>query len=69
MIKYHVMEERRIAHDALLHWAASTPFLQAAWQRFGAAHGESASAWCGRFIDELVQHGVLAREQGFVVDR
>lgn len=70
MIKYHVMEERRIAHDALLGWAVATPFLQAAWQRFGGgAHGESAAAWCGRFIDELVQHGALAREPGFVVDR
>src|SRR5262249_1839739 len=61
MIKYHVMEEQRIAHDALLRWAVSTPFLQAAWQRFGS--GVPARAWCERFVDELVQHGALARQQ------
>ena len=68
MIKYHVMEERRIAHDALLQWAAQTPFLLAAWQRF-AAPGVAAAAWCAGFVDELVAHGALAREGGFVLDR
>jgi len=69
MIKYHVMEEQRIAHDALLQWAAATPFLQAAWRRFGAAHGDSPAAWCARFVDELVAHGALAREGTVVLDR
>ena len=69
MIKYHVMEERRIAHDALLRWAAATPFLQVAWQRFGAASSESPAAWCAAFVDELVGHGALARDGGFVLDR
>jgi glyoxylase-like metal-dependent hydrolase (beta-lactamase superfamily II) len=68
MIKYHVMEERRIAHDALLQWAAQTPFLLAAWQRF-AAPGAAPAAWCAGFVDELVVHGALAREAGFVLDR
>jgi glyoxylase-like metal-dependent hydrolase (beta-lactamase superfamily II) len=69
MIKYHVMEERRIAHDALLRWAAATPFLCAAWQRFGTAHSDSPAAWCARFIDELVNAGVLARDGADVLDR
>ena len=69
MIKYHVMEERRIAHDALLQWAAATPFLQASWQRFGAPQSESPMAWCAHFVDELVSAGVLAREGALVVDR
>jgi glyoxylase-like metal-dependent hydrolase (beta-lactamase superfamily II) len=69
MIKYHVMEERRIAHDALLRWATATPFLRSAWQRFGAAHSNSPAAWCAAFVDELVRHGALASEQGLVLDR
>lgn len=69
MIKYHVMEERRIAPDALLQWAAATPFLQASWQRFGASHCESPRAWCAQFVDELVTAGVLARDGALVLDR
>jgi hypothetical protein len=69
MIKYHVMEERRIAHDVLLQWAGATPFLQVAWQRFGESDCGSAAAWCARFIDELVARGALAREGVFVLDR
>lgn len=67
MIKYHVMEEQRIGQAALLRWALDTPFLQAAWQRFGA--GESPRAWCARFVDELVAQGALAREGDDVIDR
>lgn len=69
MIKYHVMEEHRIAHDALLQWATATPFLQSAWQRFGVSHSQAPTPWCAAFIDELVAAGALAREGGFVVDR
>jgi len=69
MIKYHVMEERRVAHDALLRWAAATPFLQAAWQHFGSAHSASPVAWCEGFVDELVRQGALARADGDVLDR
>jgi glyoxylase-like metal-dependent hydrolase (beta-lactamase superfamily II) len=67
MIKYHVMEERRIGYGALLEWAASTPFLQAAWQRFGG--GAEARVWCARLIDELIEQGALARDGANVVDR
>jgi glyoxylase-like metal-dependent hydrolase (beta-lactamase superfamily II) len=69
MIKYHVMEERRIAHDTLLQWAAATPFLQAVWQRFGAPHSDSAALWCARLIDDLVGVGALARDGADVLDR
>ena len=69
MIKYHVMEERRIAHDELLRWAAATPFLQAAWRRFGQAGGDAPAAWSARFVDDLVAAGVLARDGAFVLDR
>ena len=69
MIKYHVMEERRIAHDTLLQWAAATPFLQAAWQRFGTRHSDSPARWCARLVDDLVAAGVLARDGADVLDR
>jgi glyoxylase-like metal-dependent hydrolase (beta-lactamase superfamily II) len=69
MIKYHLMEERRIAHDALLRWAAATPFLVAAWQRFGAPHSDSTAAWCAGLVAELVRAGVLARDGDVVLDR
>jgi glyoxylase-like metal-dependent hydrolase (beta-lactamase superfamily II) len=69
MIKYHLMEERRIAQDALLRWAAATPFLIAAWQRFGASHSDSTAAWCAGLVDELVRAGVLARDGDVVLDR
>jgi hypothetical protein len=68
MIKYHVMEERRIAHDELLEWAAATPFLQAAWRRFGQSGDDASAAWCARFVDDLVAAGVLARDGAFVLD-
>ena len=67
MIKYHVMEEQRIAHEALLRWAVETPFLQAAWRHFGA--DVPPREWCARFVDELVGQGVLAHEGDDVVDR
>jgi glyoxylase-like metal-dependent hydrolase (beta-lactamase superfamily II) len=69
MIKYHVMEEQRVARDALLRWAAATPFLLSAWQRFGAAHDASPAAWCAGFVDELIDAGVLGRDGEFVHDR
>jgi glyoxylase-like metal-dependent hydrolase (beta-lactamase superfamily II) len=69
LIKYHVMEERRIAHDALLRWAAATPNLLALWQRFGVAGSASPAQWCTHFIDELVAQGALARDGDAVVDR
>jgi glyoxylase-like metal-dependent hydrolase (beta-lactamase superfamily II) len=68
MIKYHVMEERRIAHDEFLQWTAATPFLQTAWRRFGKADSDSPAAWCTRFVDELVAAGALVRDGAFVLD-
>jgi glyoxylase-like metal-dependent hydrolase (beta-lactamase superfamily II) len=69
LIKYHVMEEQRIAHGALLQWAAATPNLVTLWQRFGAAGSASPEQWCALFVDELVAQGALARDGGAVIDR
>lgn len=69
MIKYHVMEEQRIGRDALVQWAARTPFLLDAWRRFGTAGAPTPEAWCAAFVDELVAQGALGREGEVVVDR
>jgi glyoxylase-like metal-dependent hydrolase (beta-lactamase superfamily II) len=69
LIKYHVMEVRRIPHDGLLRWASATPNLTALWQRFGAGASPSPAAWCERFIDELVAQGALLRDGADVLDR
>jgi glyoxylase-like metal-dependent hydrolase (beta-lactamase superfamily II) len=69
LIKYHVMEERRIAHAALLQWIGATPNLSSLWRRFGAAESASPAHWCERFVDELIAHGSLARERDDVIDR
>ncbi len=66
LIKYHLMEVRRIPHDALLHWATATPNLTALWQRFGT--GASPGSWYARFIDELMAQGALRRDGADVVD-
>jgi glyoxylase-like metal-dependent hydrolase (beta-lactamase superfamily II) len=69
MLKYHVMEERRVALDALLQWAIATPFLCAAWQHAGSTVDASMRAWCAGLVDELLGAGALARDDGFVLDR
>jgi glyoxylase-like metal-dependent hydrolase (beta-lactamase superfamily II) len=67
LIKYHVMEERRIDHDALLEWTNQTPNLVSLCERFGGA--ADVRAWCARLVDELIAQGVLGREGDAVVDR
>jgi len=68
LIKYHVMEERALALDTLLHWAAETPLLYALWHRFGVHDEPSALRWCERFVHELVKGGVLVLREGVVHD-
>ena len=69
MIKYHVMEERRIGHDALLQWAAATPFLQAAWRRFGQLAATRRRRGARASLTIWWRQGVLAREGDQVIDR
>jgi glyoxylase-like metal-dependent hydrolase (beta-lactamase superfamily II) len=68
LIKYHVMEERRIAHHVLLQWATATPNLVSLWQRFGTVDSATPAEWCASFVDELVGQGALARDGDAVVD-
>ncbi len=68
LIKYHLMEERRMAREALLDWAALTPLMAGLWQRFGRAKHATPQGWAGGFVDELVAAGVLSQRQGWVGD-
>jgi hypothetical protein len=45
LVKYHVMEEREQALDALLDWAEATPLLRGLWLRHPPAGVASARAW------------------------
>ena len=68
LMKYHVMEERQMPLDALLHWAAETPMLHTLWHRFGVDDEPTALRWCERFVHELVKGGALALREGVVHD-
>ena len=69
LIKYHVMEERAQAHDALLAWAAATPLLAAVWARYAPAASATLAGWVDALVGDLVASGALARRDGVIVDR
>jgi glyoxylase-like metal-dependent hydrolase (beta-lactamase superfamily II) len=71
MVKYHVMEERRVPHAELVRWSAAAPLMREVWSRFGVSHGQSATLeqWIEGFIAELVGAGALALQGKVVVDR
>ncbi|MCW5635922.1 MAG: MBL fold metallo-hydrolase [Rubrivivax sp.] len=72
LVKYHVMEERRLPRAELVRWAAAAPLMQQTWRRFGdAAAGAERTIehWVEGFVRELAGHGALALEGGDVVDR
>lgn len=68
LIKYHVMELRRIARAELLQWAQTTPNLASLGQRLGVAQGASLGRWCERVVDDLVLQGALAHDGPDVID-
>lgn len=71
LVKYHVMEERRLPRAELVRWSAAAPLMQQVWSRFGAGRGGAASleAWVEGFVHELAGSGALALEGADVVDR
>lgn len=69
LIKYHLMEERRVAMPVLLQWTVDTPLLRGLWERYGRHESESPAQWAERFVGELVKSGALGIEDGGVVDR
>jgi glyoxylase-like metal-dependent hydrolase (beta-lactamase superfamily II) len=69
LLKYHVMEERRVAFDTLCSWAAAVPMVGAIWQRFALGEADSPADWCGHAVRDLVASGALGQEDGVVADR
>jgi glyoxylase-like metal-dependent hydrolase (beta-lactamase superfamily II) len=67
LLKYHLLEERVQALDALRAWWSSTPLAQRMWARLGQPDG-SVAAWGERLVDELVASGALTRQGGRVQD-
>ena len=59
LVKYHMMEEQQQPLEALRDWAATTPLLQALWERFGRPSGVSVRDWAAGLIQEMVVGGVL----------
>lgn len=62
LVKYHLMEEREQALDALLDWAESTPLLRGVWERWPPTGAASPRAWLQDTVGDLVNSGALARD-------
>lgn len=71
LVKYHVMEERRLPLAELVRWSAAAPLMQQLWSRFGIGPGGGITleAWVEGFVRELSGSGALAVEGADVVDR
>lgn len=79
MLKYHVMEVRRLARTDLVRWATAAPLLRRTWDTLpgrGLAPGTTPAAWVDGLIGELAAAGALAlqadagaHERTVVVDR
>jgi glyoxylase-like metal-dependent hydrolase (beta-lactamase superfamily II) len=67
LLKYHLLEEREQALEALRAWWSSTPLAQRMWARLGGPDG-AVAAWGERLVDELVASGALTRHGGRVHD-
>ena len=71
VLKYHVMEERRLPLATLLVWAEAAPLLQKMWRHFGPAlhRGLPAREWLAHLVHDLAAAGALALAEGWVEDR
>lgn len=68
LLKYHLMEERAQALDALLAWAVGTPLLLGVWQRFPPPGTADPAAWVRDVVADLVDGGALARHGDLIRD-
>ncbi|MBI3155142.1 MAG: MBL fold metallo-hydrolase [Burkholderiales bacterium] len=68
LVKYHLMEERAQALDALLDWAEAAPLMAALWQRFPPPGVATRRAWLLQVLEELAAAGALARDGDQVRD-
>lgn len=67
LLKYHLLEERQQALDALLDWWSATPLAQRVWNRIGRPEG-SMAAWGRQLVTELAAAGALELRHNMVRD-
>lgn len=66
LIKYHLMDNKRVPFEALMDWALGTAYMNEVNRiHFGAAPIRS---WIVGLIDDLIASKALARSDGFIVD-
>jgi glyoxylase-like metal-dependent hydrolase (beta-lactamase superfamily II) len=68
LIKYHVMEERVMARQALQAWAVATPLMAELCARFPANVGATPEQAAQDLIDELLAQKVLRQQADVVHD-
>jgi glyoxylase-like metal-dependent hydrolase (beta-lactamase superfamily II) len=67
LLKFHLLEVQQQPWPELLAWAGSASLYGAVWQRLGCPQG-SLAGYIEGLLRELVQQGVLALQNGLVVD-
>lgn len=68
LVKYHMMEERSQALEALLDWAEAAPLLRSVWQRFPPTGHATPRTWLREVVQALAQQGALAVDGDTVHD-
>jgi glyoxylase-like metal-dependent hydrolase (beta-lactamase superfamily II) len=66
MLKFQLMDRRRMARTELLGWAVRAPLMVHIWQRAGGP--AAIDAWLAEQLDGLLRAGVLAAEGDLIVD-
>ncbi len=67
LLKYHMMEEREQALQALHDWLRNTPLMQSIWAGLGRPEG-CLAAWGEWLLQDLLASGVLGRRGDIVHD-
>lgn len=71
LLKYHMMEERRLPRAELIRWSAAAPLMRQIRDRFaprGEATPTTLESWVEGFVHELIGSKALAAEGDDIVD-
>jgi glyoxylase-like metal-dependent hydrolase (beta-lactamase superfamily II) len=68
LIKYHLMEQRRVERPDLLDWLEGLPLLQTLWQRLDLPTAPSLRDWGGQLVEQLVKQGALRMDGAALLD-
>jgi glyoxylase-like metal-dependent hydrolase (beta-lactamase superfamily II) len=67
LVKFHLLERRRIDALELAEWMSSTPYMQLVHGRY--FEQSDFGAWCSSVVDSLVASGAAHTESGIISDR